>query len=209
VAEIQARLALPAIDLRGVGREAESLLYRRAYARGVFDMTNEVVLLNRSRDDVPGVHLITPLQLEGSDVGILVDRGWIPVEKNTPEGRAGYAIEGPIEVGGVIREAQAEPRFTFLADRTPAPGALPLREWRVLNVEGIQGQVPYPLLPYFLELDEAPAGAQPIPDPEIDLSDGPHLSYAIQWFAFAATAFFGGGTWAYRKVRRREGRESR
>jgi surfeit locus 1 family protein len=209
VAEIRARMAMPVVELAEASGDPDSLFYRRVHASGVFDTTNEVVLLNRARDEVPGVHLITPLRLEGSDGGILVDRGWIPVAANTPEGRAAYAIEGPIEVQGVIREAQAEPRFAFLADRTPAPGEPPLREWRVLNVEGIQGQLPYPLLPYFLELDQAAGGAQPIPDPEIDLSDGPHLSYAIQWFGFAATAFLGGGAWLYRDARRKEGSKAR
>lgn len=205
VAEIEARLAMPEIDLEEAGGDPAALAYRRAFARGAFDEENEIVLLNRAREEFPGVHLVTPLLLEDGGA-ILVDRGWIPVEENTAEGRAGYVVRGPIEVRGIVRESRAEPRFSFLADRTPGPGEPRLLEWRVLNVEGIQAQSPYPLRPYFLELSEAPSDGQPIPDPDVDLSDGPHLSYAIQWFAFGGTAFVGGGYWLLRRKRRvREG----
>jgi cytochrome oxidase assembly protein ShyY1 len=50
-----------------------------------------------------------------------------------------------------------------------------------------------------------PIGAQGLPKPqtEIDLSEGSHLSYAIQWFAFAAISFLGGIAWLARGFARR------
>ncbi len=199
---VEARLAQPPIELNGNLPDPAALLYRDAIARGVFDSSQEVVLLNRVRDEEAGVHLITPLRFADGSGAILVDRGWIPLEDNTPEGRAAYASEGPVEVRGVILEPEDEPFWTFLADRTPAPGEAPLREWRVLNVQGIQAQVPYPLLPVYLQLSESPPGPQPVAEVSIDLSEGPHLGYAIQWFAFAATAFIGGGLWLRRSSRK-------
>jgi len=202
VAAIEGRLAEPPIELGGQLADSEAILYRHATARGQFDPSHEVVLLNRNRDDEPGVHLVTPLRFADGSGAILVDRGWLPIEEDTPAGRAAYSTADILEVSGVVREPEEEPRWTFLADRTPAPGETPLEEWRVLNVEGIQAQVPYPLLPVYLELSEAPEGNHPLPGSALDLSEGPHLSYAIQWFGFAATAFVGGGIWLHRKLRR-------
>jgi cytochrome oxidase assembly protein ShyY1 len=50
-------------------------------------------------------------------------------------------------------------------------------------------------------LPEASAPRPPVARGEPELSDGPHLSYAVQWFAFAATALLGFG--AYLRSRRR------
>jgi len=200
-ARIEARLAQPPLELGGDLPDAASLLHRQATARGRFDASHEVVLLNRSRDGEPGVHLITPLQFEDGSGAILVDRGWIPLEDGTPAGRGAYASESVVEVKGVILPREEEPRWSFLADDTPAPGEAPLGEWRVLNVEGIQAQVPYPLLPVYLQLSDAPDGIQPIPGAPLDLSEGPHFGYAVQWFAFATTAYVGGGLWLRRRLR--------
>jgi surfeit locus 1 family protein len=206
-ATIRARLAEPSIELGGVADDPETILYRNAVATGQFDPAHEVVLLNRARGEDPGVHLITPLRFSDGSGAILVDRGWIPLEEDTPEAIAAYATEGTVRVTGLVREAEEEPLWKLLADRVPAPGEPPLSGWRVLNVEGIQAQVPYPLLPVYLELSEAPAGHQPVPDPILDLSEGPHFSYAIQWFGFAATAFVGGGLWLRRSLRANGGAE--
>jgi surfeit locus 1 family protein len=57
-----------------------------------------------------------------------------------------------------------------------------------VDIERIQEQAPYPLLPIFirqLPTPDAPAGALPQPDSGVTLDEGPHLGYAIQWFSFA------------------------
>ena len=56
----------------------------------------------------------------------------------------------------------------------------------------LRAQMPYELLPFYIL--QAPTGNEAPPfrqKPEIDLSEGPHLSYAIQWFLF--TLILGGG----------------
>jgi surfeit locus 1 family protein len=57
-----------------------------------------------------------------------------------------------------------------------------------VDIPAIQAQVPYELLPVYL-LQVPPEGnATQLPyraEPEVDLSDGPHLGYAIQWFIFS------------------------
>jgi surfeit locus 1 family protein len=50
----------------------------------------------------------------------------------------------------------------------------------------LQPQMPYELLPIFVV--QAKEDNQVLPyrrEQEIDLSEGPHLSYAVQWFIFS------------------------
>jgi len=58
----------------------------------------------------------------------------------------------------------------------------------------LAGSYPYVLLPVVLRRTEDPStlppAMRPIPLPE--LTDGPHKSYALQWFSFAGIALIGG-----------------
>ncbi len=193
---IQARLSLAPLELPRDLETVGDFTYRRAIAVGTFDPEGEVFLGSRSRGGVSGVHVVTPLRMEDTDAGLLVVRGWIAdeVARNEPAGT--WAVAGTVTVSGVLKPSQPEPSLAFLADRIPSEGGLPLRTWRVLNVEGIGGQTPYPLLEVFLEQETpAPHPGAPLPAGELDLGEGSHFGYAIQWFAFAAIAWIGGILW--------------
>jgi surfeit locus 1 family protein len=64
---------------------------------------------------------------------------------------------------------------------------------KTVDLEGIATALPYRLAPlYLLARGEEPTrAALPVPAPLTELSEGPHLSYAIQWFSFAAVALVG------------------
>jgi cytochrome oxidase assembly protein ShyY1 len=70
------------------------------------------------------------------------------------------------------------------------------------GISASQAQGPYPHLPIVLEASES-IGGQPPPKPqtELELSEGPPMSYAIQWFAFAAILLPGTAAWAMRRPR--------
>jgi surfeit locus 1 family protein len=133
---------------------------------------------------VPGVHLITPLRLSGSGAAVLVDRGWIPLEQSSPEQRRAFAVPGEVVVQGVARLSQQNSFGPV--DPPLGPDRPRLDAWFRVDIQRIQQQVGYPLLPVFVEQQPAPG------DPELprrvattDLGEGPHFGYALQWFAFA------------------------
>jgi surfeit locus 1 family protein len=78
-------------------------------------------------------------------------------------------------------------------DPTLTPGQTRLDSWNIVNLERIQSQVPYPLLDVFVQPDVDPSDVEPpIPyQPEIELTEGPHLGYAGQWFIFASILVLG------------------
>ncbi|HSR48474.1 MAG TPA: SURF1 family protein [Anaerolineales bacterium] len=198
-AAIEARLAEPSIRLPDDLAEVDDLAYRRARVRGTFDASGEIYLTNRSLDEIAGVHIVTPLVLEGREDVLLVDRGWISDPDYRTRSAESWSAEGIVEIAGVLMPSQREPGLSFFADPIPAPGEPPLSEWRALYIPGIRQQLSAPVLDAFL-MQESDSGDPelPIPAPELDLSEGPHLSYALQWFAFAGTAIVGGAYWIRR-----------
>lgn len=191
--EIETRLSQPVIDFPDNLLAPQDFEFQHVRLEGRFDAMHELLLRNRSFEDQPGVHLITPLIGTAGDVAVLVDRGWLPHSATEKEDLPELVIPETITIEGILRLSMPEPSLSFLADPTRGPGEPAIFEWQVVNIDRIQSQIPYALQPVYIELSEPPSGNQtyPIPDPEIDLSQGPHLSYAIQWFAFSGIAFVG------------------
>jgi surfeit locus 1 family protein len=124
---------------------------------------------------------------------VLVDRGWVPADGNSsPADWRKYDEPGEITVTGQIRLGQAKPAFGGVPDAVPENGER-LEIWNNLDVTSMSRQSPYPILPVFIQPDPEPGDTQPpIPtQPEVDLTEGPHMGYAIQWFAFATILFVG------------------
>lgn len=167
--------------------------YRPVRVRGEFDPAQEVVWKTRAYNGAPGVHVITPLRIAGESIAVLVDRGWLPYLEAEPERRAAYPPPaGEVTVTGLLRLPAT--RNSILSPRDPPLGPeLPrLDGWFWLDTRAIQGQMPYRLLPIIVaQAPEPGATGLPLRDDSLQLDDGPHLSYAVQWFAFAAIAIFG------------------
>ncbi len=175
--------------------------YRAVDARGVFDYEHQIVVRNQIYNGEYGFHLVTPLLLDpsGSSAGtsgpaVLVDRGWIPAAGNTqPADWHKYDVTGPVSVDGVIRLGQDASVMGGPAETAAATGQAGSDFWVYLNIQRIGGQLPYPLLPVYIQLGpNQNLTALPIPYQEtLDLSDGPHEGYAIQWFSFGALVLVG------------------
>lgn len=190
---LQARAAAP-LDLNApLPGDLADQEYRDAFARGRYDFERQVALRNQYNGNDYGYHLLTPLLLS-DDVAVLVDRGWIPADGNdSPADWRKYDEPGAVNLHGILRLSQAKPRFGGAADATPRPGEGVLTLWNNVNLEQIGDQLPYRLLKVYLQPSpEAGDSAPPIPyQPEIEITEGPHLGYAGQWFIFAALLFFG------------------
>lgn len=192
-AQIAARMSRPPIAITGgpLG-DVSSLEYRPGVVTGVYDFSQEVVIRNRSFNEAAGVHLLTPLRIAGSDQAILIDRGWIPYTAADRQMRTAYAtLTDAVTVTGLIRPSQPRPSPIAPRDPTPVPGSR-LDAWFWVDISQIQQQVPYPLMPIFIEQAPGPdPRALPAAGYDVELTDGPHLSYAIQWFSFTAILVVG------------------
>lgn len=189
-ARVSAQLNAPLLDLdKGVPLgQLYDMEYRSVTVRGEYDPSQEVLLRNQVWQDRLGFHVLTPLKIEGSDYAVLVDRGWIPFDQAGQDLRAQFDELGVVQVSGMIRRGQAKPDFGGVPDPTLQPGETRLDAWNVVNLARIQQQVDLQLLPVYIQQAPEP-GWTSLPYrslPEIELSEGSHFSYAIQWFTFAA-----------------------
>ncbi len=80
------------------------------------------------------------------------------------------------------------PRYFGVPDPTLSPGETRLDAWNALRLERIEQQLGTALPPVYIlaSPDPAQAGAPYASIEEPDLSEGPHMGYALQWFSFAA-----------------------
>ncbi len=189
-ARVSAQLAQPALTLTGDALAADltSMEYRSVIVSGAYDFSQQVALRNQAWNDgqaTPrvGIHLLTPLVIAGADQAAIVDRGWIPLEQAAPEAWSKFDEPGTVEVKGVIRLSHSRADFGSVSD----PAGY-LREWNLVNLPRIGEQISRPLLPVYIQQSPAPSW-RALPyrtQPELDLSEGPHFGYAVQWFVFAA-----------------------
>ncbi|MFH1186470.1 MAG: SURF1 family protein [Chloroflexota bacterium] len=197
---VNATRALPALGLPS-GEALAAQEYRSVQARGAYDYEHQVALRNQAYEGQYGFHLLTPLLLEeGSDqnhdeaIAVLVDRGWIPASGNEyPGDWRKYDAAAPIEVQGVIRLGQETPALGGLTQRPSVAGQEEADFWLHVNVSVMSRQLPYAILPVYIQLD----GHQNSPNlpiaapPALDLSEGPHWGYAMQWFGFTLILVIG------------------
>jgi cytochrome oxidase assembly protein ShyY1 len=103
--------------------------------------------------------------------------------------------DGPLTIQGFLlpreRAGSARPDANGVVGR-PSPEGLRAR----------LGTAVYPLAIQLTDQDEPQPGDLPVPIGWPELSEGPHLSYAIQWFSFAAIAVVGAVVLLRRERRR-------
>ena len=176
-------------------QQSDAIYYRNVAIAGAFDVEREVLLRNRSLNGQPGYHLISPLVFADGRA-VLVERGWVPLNA---------------DVFGKERTAPAAQELSIqaltLPEMTPATGMIgpkdpdgALEKTFYIDVERLQRQVPYRLEPLYLRLLEQSPPQKPLeagqPILPVGLSipnvdRGPHMSYAIQWFAFCTITLVG------------------
>lgn len=154
---------------------------RRVVVRGSFDHAQEVILRGHLWRGAPGVQVVTPLRIAGRDTAILVNRGFIPAaDAATPDDPI------PAELGEVVLEGIVVP-IPSTGDGGQPVTRSGQTSWRRLDLPTLRQRLPYPIAELYL-LPETPRAAGPWPRradwPGLD--EGPHLSYAIQWFGIAA-----------------------
>jgi cytochrome oxidase assembly protein ShyY1 len=157
--------------------------WQRVEARGTFDADHQFVVRYRSNGGVDGYEVVTPLRTASG--AVLVDRGFIPLERGTRIPSVAPAPPaGEVTVVGHVRRNEKGRRAAI----TPVGNQM-----RLISSNAIAATLPYEIGSGYIGLlsvqPEQQGGFQPIQLPE--LSEGPHFWYAVQWFMFTAVAVAG------------------
>jgi surfeit locus 1 family protein len=197
-AELASRAVAPAVPIPQLPTDTADAHYRRVRIDGTYDYAHEILLTLRSRNGSPGVNIVTPLRAAGMDTPVLVVRGWV------------YAPDGMTIDLAKWREPEQVHASGFVETYPPArggPNASPTHAnaYRWLDRSALEKRFRYPLAPYYAvltssaadsgtQVDSSAVNADKTAPPRLTvppMDEGPHMSYAIQWFSFAAISIIG------------------
>ena len=196
------RADAPRLEWLGPGDvppDTAGLIGRRARLAGRWDRAGEIILRSRTLDGRAGAEVLTPF-LVGGDAGqvVMVLRGWLPAPDGLrPDLASGWA-DSPGDISEARRAAEVEGVFVSSRDgRGGQPLRIEVAGAQHLAIAGldlalIREQTGLDPTPHVLRRDDSPPGGVLRPARALEIDAGPHLSYAIQWFAFAIIGL--GGT---------------
>lgn len=200
-AAIVARSDEPVRPLAGLIADHEGdedkLAHRRTTVVGTYRADEEFLSVGRVYGDIVGTLVVTPLDLEDGSV-LMVIRGVAPSGIAGPPA-VGYEVpRGEVTVEGLIGEGEAPLR---IGEADPPSGTI--ESISRIDLAFIDTWVEGNVLPFTLLLDtqSPPSTTEPTRIPSEELSDGSHLGYAVQWFAFAIIAVVGLGALLRRAAR--------
>ena len=180
---IETHVALDPQPLSSVDSAPERYEWQSVSTTGEFNENEQILLRNRYSEGVYGFDVLT-IFTSSDNKRFWVDRGWVkagitattpPAVRKTPS--------GVVEITGRLRLDTSLPRGSFFA--IPASGKGLVAE--------LNAQSRLETEDFYLDLL---SGSEPSLTPEVasqlpELSDGPHMAYALQWLFFAGLVIYG------------------
>ena len=165
--------------------DSSNLLWKKAVLKGIFKNEQNIILDNQIYKGKAGFNIITPFKIEGSDLTVLVNRGWhrnlnlrslIPDIKSIPDQ---IEIKGNIVKFPVSGISLGEKKHEVINSN--------ISRVQGIDTENLNNFYSSNFLPYmiYLEplLDRDYESNFKLPAPGSDKNYG----YSFQWFAFALT----------------------
>jgi surfeit locus 1 family protein len=183
----RSRLGPWLIDSRPV--DPQQLQDAPVTVRGQYEPQNQFFVDNRQENGKPGVHVVTPLKIEGGETRILVNRGWVGWGQGRETLPVVPAPQGVVQVSGVAA-VPVNKKFFLMPDHAEVQTQL----WSRLDLKRYSGEHSFPVQAVVVLQNSADASDglvrnwQP-PEDRVAM----HQSYAYQWFgmAIALLIFYG------------------
>jgi len=174
--------------------------HRMIELRGAFDESRQFLLTGRARAGAPGVEVVTPLRVSGATAAVLVNRGWLPAPDAATARPQEFPEPGERTVRGSVEDLPHRAAGAPL--RAGGDDRVTLWSARWLDADSVRARLPYPVADYVVRQAPAPG----VPDRPLRSEPRPHneamhMSYAMQWFLFAAILLGGSATLAWSRRR--------
>jgi surfeit locus 1 family protein len=178
--KLNSRAEAPAVDLPAAPDADADLEFMRVKVKGTFLNDHELHMAGRSLRGNAGLHIMTPLRRSDGKGYELVDRGWVPPEREDPATRAEGLVEGEVTVDGIIRIAKGQ--GMFIPDNNAEKNG-----WFFVDPPAMAKAAGIPSLPnhFIISGDDSVPGGFPVGKQwRINLPNN-HLEYAFTWYSFA------------------------
>ena len=172
------------VQLETVAENPSQHEWQPVIATGIFDTTSQILLRNRYFEGVYGFELLTRFtDVQGRK--FWVDCGWVKAGENaTTQPKLPQLPLGEVTITGRLRLDSSLPRGSFFAIPGNGSGGL------ISKANAQSGSVSES---FYIDLLN---GSQPSLTPAVpaqlpELSDGPHMAYALQWLFFGGLVVYG------------------
>ena len=178
--------AQPSLSLSLASKDLNAGEWRSVTSSGTFDSDHQILLRNQYSDGKYGFDLLTLFHDENG-VSYWVDRGWVSpgaTALSTPLLPA--TSSGKVSITARLRLQRSLPQGSFFAVTSSGKGDL-ISKWNAQSNTQVKTEI------YYLDLlsvsDSTMTPAVPVVLPE--LTDGPHMAYALQWLFFGGLVIYG------------------
>lgn len=180
---IESHIGLNTQPLSTVDTSPARYEWQSVSTTGEFSENEQILLRNRYSEGVYGFDVLT-IFTSSDNKRFWVDRGWVKagITATTPPAVRKTPV-GVVEITGRLRLDSSLPRGSFFAIPASGKGL----------VAGLNAQSRLETEDFYLDLL---SGSEPSLTPEVasqlpELSDGPHMAYALQWLFFAGLVIYG------------------
>lgn len=182
IEEMRGRMAAPAMELPKPLSNLDELRFRQVELTGEFLHDHELYRRARKLRNTRGAFVITPMALaDGRQV--LVNRGWVPLDRLDPATRPDSLVEGQVTIEGVLRLGGWKGSDWFRPANDPEANSwLWMDLPRMAEAAGLSN----PITKVYVDAaknqtpGDYPVGGQT----RVNLRNE-HLEYALTWFALA------------------------
>jgi surfeit locus 1 family protein len=168
-----------------IDMNADELRYKKIQVIGHYDTAHQFLIDNQFSAGKVGYFVLTPFIIQGGTTGILVNRGWVPLNLDRT----------------VLPDVEIKDESTVVSGRInhfPSVGVklagaeIPTETWpsvlQLVDVNILAKKLTYPLMPFQIELDkDQQSGFKRDWQTTTVMLPEQHIAYAIQWFALAFT----------------------
>ena len=182
-AVIEERIAQSPIELKTVAGTLADYEWQTVSVDGVFNSDKQILLRNRYNDGKYGYEVLT-LFTSTANKSFWVDRGWVQAGATATTAPVVTALpEGVVTIIGRLRLDSSLPRGSFFALPGKGEGLVSeLNAQSQLNTEKF----------YIDLLSGSDSSLTPKVTAQLpELSDGPHMAYALQWIFFGGLVIYG------------------
>ncbi len=167
--------------------DLERIRYRKTELTGTYDSDHQYLIDNQILNGQVGYLVITPFKIAGMDKSILVNRGWVALNKY--EGRDSLPN---------LKINKLTTAITGRINNFPSVGIrlegaeIPTKGWpsivQVVDISVLSNYSSYSFFPFQIELDAAMEDGYLREWKKIKIMQPEkHIAYAVQWFGLAIT----------------------
>lgn len=166
------------VHLGAAAADAAALDMRRVIARGEWQAERMVLHDNRVRRGQPGYHVLMPVKLEGGDMHVLVNRGWVAAARDRSVLPEIATPAGTVSVEGIAR-VPGDKVFELAGDTQPG------RVWQNVTLQRFRDWSGLQLQPVVVQQTNDASDGLVREWDRPDLGIDKHRGYALQWYSLA------------------------